>query len=141
MPFGAEATLRQGRRYPVVNVFRQTTSVTVTAGANGITVVEEKVPKGHHGFLTAVGQRATNVAWNDFTWRIVVDNSAVPGFGNQVGIQWGFINNPGEVYAWIPISSVVRLVVDSAAATNELVTGTLVGYFWPQSEPSREPVR
>ena len=142
MPFGAEAAIRQGRRYPVVRVFRrEIIDLTVTAGDNGVTVVEQKMPRGHHGFLTAVGQEATNVAWAQFSWRIVVDNAAVPGFGNQIGTRWGFLSNPGEVYAWVPLSSVVRLVVDSAAATDEVISGVLVGYWWPQAEPSREPIR
>jgi predicted phosphoribosyltransferase len=135
---GVELAFRQGKRYPVVDVFRPIVqNLNITAGAQKVTVVEQKFPVGSHGFLTAIGHETTNVGWTDLTWRIVVDTGAVRGYGDQVGVQWGRLNNPGEVYAWVPITSTVRLVVDSAAATDEPVSATLVGYWWPEPEASK----
>lgn len=137
LPFGAEVAIRQGRRYPVMRVFRKTTEVTVDAGLTlKKTIVEQRMPRGHHGFLTAVGQETTGAGWANLLWRIVVDNAPVPGFGRQTGIQWGFIDKPGEVFAWIPNGSIVKLVVDNpAGAPAALTRGALVGYWWPEDEP------
>ena len=134
----AEVAIVQGRRYPAITVFRPLAQgITIPTGGGKTTVVEFQMPDGHQGFLTALGHEASNVGWTNITWAIEVDHSTVPGFGAQVGIQWGRLNAPGEVYAYVNISKAVRLTARNAAAADELVDAVLVGYHWPEDEPVR----
>lgn len=134
----AEVAIAQGRRYPAITVFRPLAQgVTIPTGGAKTTVVEFTMPEGHQGFLTALGHEASNVGWSNITWAIEVDHSTVPGFGAQLGIRWGRISAPGEVYAYVNNSKAVRLTAKNAAGADELVDAVLVGYHWPEDEPVR----
>lgn len=111
-------------------------SVVIPSSTEFTTIVLKEIPKGFKGFLLELGHDADAAAFAVIRWRITVDGIPVPGFGGQIGEQWGTISSPGTVFARIGNGKIVALQGQQASGVSRAASAILVGYHWPINNPA-----
>jgi hypothetical protein len=117
------------------------------AGGPYTTICQYTVPPRNMAVIAFVGNDLNAVlAWNNVSWRIMIDNNAIPGYNNRLG-QIGALINPFSVpngfIAYARAGSVIQLQARNnnfpGGGLGLFAAGRLGGWQWVLSNQSSVP--